>query len=692
MAARFTRLFALVLLVLSLVAGAVPAGASTRSAATGCTISGRVVDGLTGEGIGNVEVTLIKLYTYWDPIGGSGSEWRGFAHPLSSYREYICAYTNSQGYYTIDGRGEMPETPVYPIPAGTYKITFSPSSTKYQGQIYDGLIPGVDDLAAGKSVICSTGQAVVGIDAALSSGNGRLHGTVKSDTGLPVAGAQVSVLRYSPSLAQWVSLTRFSTDSAGRWDTDGYHLWSGRYRVQVRDLGGRYCEQFYPAASSATAGTDLVVTSGSDLVANMTLAPRPVVSGAIVSTEAAPICDAEVTAYRFDDTTGGWEWAGRSYSDERGRYRLAATKAGTLHIEFRDWGGSASPSDDTLMYYPDAATLETAGDVVVSAGATASVDMTMPALPPGKVARVVSSNVYERAVSISRSSHTTGAAGSVVIVNPGSATDLMCAGGLAGTVGGPMLYSSSATLPVSVGPEIKRLGVKKAYLIGSSSALGSGVVTALKQRGVSVVRIAGTDRYDTSARVARQIATLRGSGFSHAAFVVNGSDTGDAAAVSALAYRLKRPVLLVTNGTVPSTVGSAIGVTRIRSALVVGGTTYVGTAVARSLAAKGVYATRVGSTNAYATSAALASYATSKGMASAAKVSLARTTGADAYLAGMWAGRRSGVVLCVSQTAAGSSARGYLAANKSRVVQVRVPSPVSGIDGAVLKEAASLLP
>jgi putative cell wall-binding protein len=122
-------------------------------------------------------------------------------------------------------------------------------------------------------------------------------------------------------------------------------------------------------------------------------------------------------------------------------------------------------------------------------------------------------------------------------------------------------------------------------------------------RTAPVTRIAGADRYATSARVASRYAAGPA-----VAFLVQGNDFADGVSVGALAASLDAPVLLVTRDTIPTAVRGELSRLRPERIVVVGGTSAISDTVVAEAAA---YTTtgevrRIGGETRYETSALVA--------------------------------------------------------------------------------------
>ncbi len=137
----------------------------------------------------------------------------------------------------------------------------------------------------------------------------------------------------------------------------------------------------------------------------------------------------------------------------------------------------------------------------------------------------------------------------------------------------------------------------------ASLALAASMVTASPAHAatVSVERIAGADRYATSAQVSTKnfepgVGTL---------FVASGEDYPDALAAGAVAGQKKAPLLLVKKGEIPGAVSAEIDRLKPQSIVIVGGEGAVSDDVRSQLADKSASVKRVAGVNRYETASLL---------------------------------------------------------------------------------------
>ncbi|TDB37967.1 MAG: cell wall-binding repeat-containing protein [Actinobacteria bacterium] len=206
----------------------------------------------------------------------------------------------------------------------------------------------------------------------------------------------------------------------------------------------------------------------------------------------------------------------------------------------------------------------------------------------GSIEPIEGADRYKTAVAASRSAFTTGSAGTVVIASGENWPDALGASALAGAVGGPVLLTKPDALPAAVAAEIARLGAREAIVVGGEPAVSASVFRQLDAlASVSATRVAGTDRYATSARIAEETvrrAGLRSRGYTGTVFVTTGANFPDALAASPLAAKSVWPIVLTRPGDGLSQDASAsIAKIRANRALVLGSASAVSTSTKADL-------------------------------------------------------------------------------------------------------------
>jgi len=145
---------------------------------------------------------------------------------------------------------------------------------------------------------------------------------------------------------------------------------------------------------------------------------------------------------------------------------------------------------------------------------------------------------YKTAVAISQSGWPDGADTAILALGE-DFPDALSAGPLAKKYNAPILLTNSYALNNDTATELKRLKVKKVYIVGGTAVVSSGVERQLSLMSITTKRLAGEDRYDTALQVAQEIGVTQG------VFVTNGLTFADALSIGPIAAALEMPILLV---------------------------------------------------------------------------------------------------------------------------------------------------
>jgi len=192
---------------------------------------------------------------------------------------------------------------------------------------------------------------------------------------------------------------------------------------------------------------------------------------------------------------------------------------------------------------------------------------------------------YETAVKVSEEGWSS--SDNVVLVNGTAIADALSAAPFAREKNAPILLTGKDKLTWTTKDRIRELGARKVYIIGGTGVVSNSIVRELENMGISVERIHGLDRYETSAEVARNLNTNR-------AFVVNGiKGLADALSIAAPAGKNNMAIIL-TNG---SNIGSARRVVEGMDITVVGGTGVVSEGLRQQLRAERIYGNNRNETN-----------------------------------------------------------------------------------------------
>ena len=173
------------------------------------------------------------------------------------------------------------------------------------------------------------------------------------------------------------------------------------------------------------------------------------------------------------------------------------------------------------------------------------------------VERIWGQNRYETAVEVAKSlSDIGGASSEAFIVSGENYPDALSVSPVAALKHAPIIYSNKAgKVNESSAKLLEKLGVRNAYVIGGTAAVGQDVNSALSACGVSDVRrVFGQTRYETSLNVAeyfQSVFTTRSIAFA------TGENYPDALAGGVFAAKKGMPVLL-TNPKYNAEEGSSV--------------------------------------------------------------------------------------------------------------------------------------
>lgn len=186
--------------------------------------------------------------------------------------------------------------------------------------------------------------------------------------------------------------------------------------------------------------------------------------------------------------------------------------------------------------------------------------------------RTYGSNRYATAAAASAAYFSS--ADDVVLCNGRNFPDALSAAPLAKALNAPLLLTEANVLPPETATEIARLAPAKIWVIGGTSVVSTAVYNQLDAT-YTMERIAGTNRYETSAAVARRHNDVLGGGQVARAFFAYGENYPDALAVGPVASAANGPILLVLKDTVPAAVADAVDDLDITIGYVIGGTSVV---------------------------------------------------------------------------------------------------------------------
>lgn len=289
-----------------------------------------------------------------------------------------------------------------------------------------------------------------------------------------------------------------------------------------------------------------------------------------------------------------------------------------------------------------------------------------------KYKRISGDDRIETALRISKENFDK--AKTVVVVSASSFADSLTASVLAKSLDAPILLTDSVSLSNGVSDEIKRLGATEVLIIGGEASVSERVKTSLNIFDKDVERIAGTDRYGTSALVAKRISSIKKTS---KAVVATGENFADALAISPYAAKEGYPILLVRSSEIPKVIEGAISDIGINEFFIVGGEASVSKTIEEKLAKS----ERIAGNNRYETALKIAE----KTGVNADKIYLASGEKfADALVVGSVVAKNNGVALLSRADSISKDITDYK--KKSKIEYVVVVGGINSISEKVAKE------
>ena len=184
-----------------------------------------------------------------------------------------------------------------------------------------------------------------------------------------------------------------------------------------------------------------------------------------------------------------------------------------------------------------------------------------PAEQQKTTTRVAGADRIQTSVEVSKKYYES--AETVIIANYEQFADSLSASALSKALKAPILLVKKDQLDSVVAQEIKRLGAKNVIVIGGEKSVDKTKESLSKY---NLQTIAGSDRYETSAKIAQEVIKLTGT---KKAVVASGENFADALTVAPLANKNNMPILLVQKNKIPEEVKEVLK--QIEEVIIVGG-------------------------------------------------------------------------------------------------------------------------
>lgn len=215
------------------------------------------------------------------------------------------------------------------------------------------------------------------------------------------------------------------------------------------------------------------------------------------------------------------------------------------------------------------------------------------------VDRIAGTNRYGTASAVARA--WSGPVDLVYVVSGRTYPDALAASAKAGRDSAPVLLTDKNSIPSETQSALRRLDPRRIVVSGGTAVVTDATLRQLGSysRSGTATRVAGTNRYKTSAALAKDYAP----GISRV-YLASGEDFPDALSAAPLAGIHNAPLLLTRSGGLDSAVAAQLRRIKPREVIVVGNSTAISTATARSAASYAVNTThiRISGTSIYDTS------------------------------------------------------------------------------------------
>ncbi|NVM95577.1 cell wall-binding repeat-containing protein [Arthrobacter wenxiniae] len=194
------------------------------------------------------------------------------------------------------------------------------------------------------------------------------------------------------------------------------------------------------------------------------------------------------------------------------------------------------------------------------------------------VSRLAGSDRYATSAAISKATFATGV-NTAYIASGATYPDALSGAAAAGSRNGPVLLATATGLPAVIRAELSRLKPQRIILLGGTGALSGTVQAQLAQYSTNVSRLAGADRYATSAVISKSTFAAG----VNVAYVASGDTYPDALSGAAAAGSLNGPVLLATSAGLPAAIQSELTRLQPKKIIVLGGAGALNTTVQTQL-------------------------------------------------------------------------------------------------------------
>ena len=220
------------------------------------------------------------------------------------------------------------------------------------------------------------------------------------------------------------------------------------------------------------------------------------------------------------------------------------------------------------------------------------------------VKRLAGDDRYETAIKISKDNFKS--ADTVVLASGTNSADALAASSLATSKSAPILLTKRNEIGKNVFDEIKRLNANNVIVVGGKVSISEKVVSDLKDKNITVKRLAGDNRYETSYEIAKELLK---SNKAKEVIIVNGFKNVDALSVSSLATKENLPILLNDGNRLSKDIKNIVEDSNIKKMYIIGGRTSLPRRIEDNIKALDIEYERLAGEDRYETSSKIAKYA-----------------------------------------------------------------------------------
>lgn len=222
--------------------------------------------------------------------------------------------------------------------------------------------------------------------------------------------------------------------------------------------------------------------------------------------------------------------------------------------------------------------------------------------PEENTRRISGNDRKETALAISKKYFSTEKA--VYLTGANSSVDALVSSPLNKSVTGPLLLTDRDELSKDVLDEIKRLGAEKVVVIGGENTISEKVFNELKDSTGEVIRLSGSDRYETSRKIGQSVIDENES---NSVFFVNGQKEVDAVALAGASIKNSLPIVLVGGENLDKNTLDFIKKNKIEKVILVGGEGSLSSELEKDLVSLNIDTKRIGGENRFQTASLIAS-------------------------------------------------------------------------------------